>query len=123
MRRKEEWLFPLSVTPALQGARGDQWRELTEHITSLDEDHVDSLAFGLMMIQLCGCATCQPGCYKLSLGCGTCAYRTVANIKGTDSQVLRRFQNARSQVEQFIQTQDMGTVFPINSIKIAVAGD
>jgi hypothetical protein len=123
MRRKEEWLFPLSVSPSLQSARGDQWRELTEHISTLDEEHIDSLAFGLMMIQLCGCATCQPGCYKLSLGCSTCAYRTVANIKGTDSQVLRRFQNARSQVEQFIQTESIDAVYPTSNITIAVAGD
>ena len=123
MRRKEEWLFPLSVTPSLQNARGDQWRELTDYVSSLDEEHIDSLAFGLMMVQLCGCATCQPGCYKLSLGCTTCAYRTVANIKGTDSQVLRRFQMARGQVEQFIQTKQMGAVYPVSAITIAVAGD
>lgn len=102
MRHKDEWLFPLSATPVLNGARGKSWQELTEYIGTLEEDHEDSLAFGLMMVQLCGCASCQPGSYKLSLGCGTCAYRTVANIKSTDSQLLRRYHSARIQVQQFL---------------------
>lgn len=106
MRCKDEWLFPLSVTTELHEARGESWQELTGYISTLDETHEDSLAFGLMMIQLCGCATCQPGCYKLSLGCGTCAYRTVANIKGADSQLLRRYHGAREQVRQFLYPQE-----------------
>ncbi len=101
-QHNDEWLYPHSVTPQLQQARGMTWRELTEYISMLEEDHEDSLAFSLMMIRLCGCATCQPGCYKLSLGCGTCAFRTIANLKSPDSQLVRRYQAAREEVQQFL---------------------
>ncbi len=102
MRQKDEWIYPHVVTAHLGAARGDTWRELTEQVASLDEDHPDSLAFSLMMIRLCGCASCQPGSYKLSLGCTTCAFRTVANLKGTDGQLLRRYHIARDEVQEFM---------------------
>lgn len=102
MRGNNEWMFPLSATPLLREARGDEWRELTNYVESLDEEHEDSLAFALMMVKICGCLNCQPGGYKLSLGCGTCAFRAAANLKGTDHQVLRRYRAAREEVNCFL---------------------
>ena len=102
MRLRYEWMFPHSALPALLDARGDQWRELVQRISTLDEEHEDSLGFMLMMVRLCGCATCQPGSFRLSLGCGTCAYRTVANSKGSDGQLIQNFYIARDEVITFV---------------------
>lgn len=106
MRPKYEWMFPHAAAPQLSGARGESWRELVEYVSTLDEQHEDSLAFTLMMVRLCGCVSCQPGCFKLSLGCATCAYRTVANLKTTDSQLVRRFQSAREEIQSFLTIQE-----------------
>ncbi len=106
MHPKDEWIYPHAVTAQLAGARGETWRELAEYVASLDEDHADSLAFALMMIRLCGCASCQPGSYKLSLGCATCAFRTVSNLKSSDGQMLRRYHAARDEVHSFLSQRE-----------------
>lgn len=106
MRGNNEWLYPASATPQLREARGDEWRELTEYVASLEEEHEDSLAFALMMVKICGCLNCQPGGYKLSLGCGTCAFRAAANLKGSDNQLLRRYQSSREEVLTFLETKE-----------------
>jgi hypothetical protein len=106
MRGNNEWMFPVSATPLIREARGDEWRELTEYVESLDEEHEDSLAFTLMMVKICGCLSCQPGGYKLSLGCSTCAFRASANLKGSDNQVLRRYQAAREEVRTFLSERE-----------------
>lgn len=105
MRQRDEWLYPHWVTPHLQQARGPLWGELIEYLATLDESHEDSLAFALLMIRLCGCTGCQPGSYKLSLGCATCAFRTVANTKGSDNALLRRYQSAREEIQHFLAEQ------------------
>ncbi len=102
MRGNDEWMYPHAITPRLGEARGESWQELTHYIASLDEDHEDSLAFTLMMIRLCGCDSCQPGGFRLSLGCETCAFRTIANTKGSDSQLVRGYDAARNEVQQFL---------------------
>lgn len=101
MRLRYEWMFPHSATAALRDARGEQWRDLVEHISQLDEEDEQSLGFTLMMVRMCGCATCQPGSFRLSLGCGTCAYRTVANAKGSDMQLIQNFHVACDEIAIF----------------------
>jgi hypothetical protein len=102
MRGSDQWLYPHAVTPLLADARGESWRELTQYLAPLEEEHEDCLAFSLMMIRLCGCVSCQPGGYRLSLGCGTCAFRTVANVKGSDIHLLKEYNAARHEVLQFL---------------------
>ncbi|MDQ4074910.1 MAG: hypothetical protein M3220_01550 [Chloroflexota bacterium] len=106
MRQKDEWMYPHAVTGQLGEARGEAWQELTEHIATLDEEHLDSLAFQLVMVRLCGCATCQPGSYRLSLGCATCAFRTVSNLKTSDGQLIRRYHTARDEVQAFLTSRE-----------------
>lgn len=105
MYRNNELMFPHSAVPALKGVRNGAWLELTEHIETLDEADEESLAFTLMMVRLCGCLNCQPGSYRLSLGCGTCASRVVASFKGSDAALLRRFRKAREEVEAFLASR------------------
>ncbi|HBY92835.1 MAG TPA: hypothetical protein DEP84_02555 [Chloroflexi bacterium] len=106
MYRNNELMFPHSAIPALRGVRNGAWLELTEHIEQLDEANEESLAFTLMMVRLCGCLNCQPGSYKLSLGCDTCASRAVTSFKGSDSALLRRFRKAKEEVEAFLASHE-----------------
>lgn len=103
MYPRSEILFPHRSITALRNLRGNQWRELVEHVLSLPEDHLDSLAFSLMIIQLCECLNCDLGSYKASLGCTTCAKRAVLAVKGPDRLLLRHFEKAKREVSKFLQ--------------------
>jgi hypothetical protein len=106
MYRNNELMFPHSAVSALKGVRSGAWAELTEHVAQLDEADEESLAFQLMMIRLCGCLNCQPGSYKLSLGCDTCASRAAAGFKGSDSALLRRFRKAQEEIRAFLASRE-----------------
>lgn len=117
MFRNNELMFPHRAVSALTAVRNGAWQELTERIALLDEAEDESLAFSLMMIKLCGCLKCQPGCYKLSLGCTTCASRAVASFKGPDSALIRRFRKAHEEIQSFLAAQG-GTFIPLDDVEI-----
>jgi hypothetical protein len=100
--KNNELLFPHRSIGSLRHVRNGQWRDLVERIADLPETDPDSLAFSLMMIKLCGCLKCQPGSYKLSLGCSTCAKRTLASFKRSDAALMRRFQSARKEIDAYL---------------------
>ena len=95
-------LYPNTVTRELADLRTSTWYDFVKEIESLDDTHEDALAFQLTMIDLCGCLRCQPGSYRLSLGCKTCASRTVSNYAGSDASLLRRFKKAKSKIGEFL---------------------
>lgn len=102
-------MFPHSAVSALKEARNGDWSELVDRIEQLDEADSESLAFALLMIRLCGCLNCQPGGFKLSLGCRTCAFRAVAGFKGNDAALLRNFRKAHKEIEDFLATREATT--------------
>jgi len=57
-----------------------------------------AFAFGLMMIRLDGCLTCHADSYRAMRGCTTCAQQTIARFKGSDEELLQRFEWARRDV-------------------------
>jgi hypothetical protein len=97
-----EILFPHSRVSGLKKLKGDQWRELTEHVASLPETHEDALAFSHMMIKLCDCLNCDLGSYKAALGCAACSQRTINALRDTDQQLLRRFSKSRTDVNTYL---------------------
>ncbi len=99
-------LFPHECAMELRDARGEKWRALVERIASLPEDHEDSLAFALLMVQLCGCLECDLSSYKRSLGCPTCAQRTLHNNKSSENALLKRFERAKEEVQQFLAQRE-----------------
>ena len=103
MYPRTEILFPHRSVSALKGLRGDQWQKLIERVAALPETHEDSLAFSLMMIELCDCVNCDLGSYKASLGCSTCARRTIITIKGSDAILMRRFEKAKEEVLAYLE--------------------
>ena len=104
---RAEILFPHKSVSALSTVRETKWRELARRVASLPEDHPDSLAFSLMMIKQCSCLDCNPDRYKALMGCAACAKRTVAGYKGLDDMLLRSFQKARDEVNEYLQARSM----------------
>jgi hypothetical protein len=100
---RAEILFPHKSVSSLSSVRETKWRELARRVAGLPEDHPDSLAFSLMMIRQCSCLDCNPDRYKALMGCAACAKRTVAGYKGQDDALLRAFQKARSEVDQYLE--------------------
>ncbi len=100
---RAEILFPHKSVSSLAAIRESKWRELARRVSSLPEDHPDSLAFSLMMIRHCSCLDCNPDRYKALMGCSACAKRTVGGFKGGDEVLLRAFQKARAEVDDFLR--------------------
>jgi len=115
MYPRSEILFPHRCVSTLKRLRGPQWQELAARIASLPENHVDSLAFALMMIRMCKCMNCDLGSYKASLGCCACARRAINAHKGSDGVLIRCFERAREELLEYlksigVQVQEDGTV-------------
>ncbi len=100
------FLFPHESVSELKELRDGQWSKLAEEVANLPETHKDSLAFSLMMIRICGCLRCTN--YKASLGCTVCSQRAVRNSKAPDNTLLRLFQRAQEEVDEFLETRKNG---------------
>ena len=97
-----ELLFPERVVPHLKGARGEDWDELVEMVCEQEPDSVDGLGFSLMMMRVNGCMTCHAGSHRARLGCTACAQQTTRRYKGSDKELLNRFDKARKDVVTYI---------------------
>ncbi|MGE5262319.1 MAG: hypothetical protein ACM3S0_02975 [Acidobacteriota bacterium] len=104
---RAEILFPHKSVSSLSTVRESKWRELARRVASLPEDHPDSLAFSLMMIRQCSCLDCNPDRYKALMGCAACAKRTVAGYKGADDALLRAFNKARVEVNEYLENRSL----------------
>ncbi len=101
-----EILFPPRCIAQLRNLRGEQWARFIDHLTRLPDDHEDVLGFSLMMIQLGSCLTCNLDSYRASLGCCTCARRTVTGFKGSDEDLIRLFEEAREKVRAYLRGEE-----------------
>jgi hypothetical protein len=104
MYPRSEILFPHRCVKTLQRLRGLEWRALAKRIAALSETHVDSLAFSLMMIRLNKCLNCDLGSYKASLGCCACARRAINSFKGTDVQLIEKFEATKRDLLEYLDT-------------------
>jgi hypothetical protein len=102
-----EILFPSRCIPQLRNLRGYEWAELIDHIASVPDGHEDVLGFSLMMIRLGSCLTCDLDSYRASLGCCTCARRSVAGFKGSDRELIRMFEEAREEVRAYLASDEI----------------
>ncbi|MFZ5917448.1 MAG: hypothetical protein ACOYZ7_10970 [Chloroflexota bacterium] len=106
MYPRSEILFPHRCVSSLRQLRGPKWQVLIDRVSVLPERHVDALAFSLMMIKLNKCLNCDLGSYKASLGCCACARRAINSFKGTDNQLVKKFEAARRELLEYLQSQD-----------------
>ena len=102
-----EILFPPRCIPQLRDLRGSAWARLIDRLSNLPDGHEDMLGFSLMMIRLGSCLTCDLDSYRASLGCCTCACRSVAGFKGSDKELIRRFEKAREEVREFLDSDQI----------------
>lgn len=102
MYPRSEILFPHRCVASLKWLRGPKWRALVERVAALPERHVDALAFSLMMITMNKCLNCDLGSYKASLGCCACARRAINSFKGTESQLIKKFEAARKELLEYL---------------------
>ena len=99
-----EILFPSRCIPQLRDLRKKEWAVLVQRIMDLPDGHEDVLAFSLMIIRMASCLTCDLDSYRASLGCCTCAQRTVVGFKGPDRDLVTRFDESREEVREFLES-------------------
>jgi len=100
MYPESEILFPYRAISPLRRERGEVWRELVNRVACQQDGREDTLAFSLMMIRLCDCLNCDQSSYKASLGCISCAQRTVAAEKTSDVMLQQTFEQTRVEIRQ-----------------------
>lgn len=102
MYPESEILFPYRAIVSLRRERGAEWQELVDRVAQQQDGSEDTLAFSLMMIRLCDCLNCDQSSYKASLGCTSCARRTVATEKASDAKLSQQFERTRLEIRQHL---------------------
>ena len=97
-----EMLFPSRVIPTLKNLRGTAWRNLVEKVAQQEDGADGTLAFGLMMIRLNGCLTCQSDSYKAMRGCTACAQQMICRFKDSDEALIKLFKQAKQEVNEYL---------------------
>ena len=120
MYAENDLLFPANVIPRLNRSRGASWQTLVEQVSALPEDHPESLAFSLMMINLNGCLNCETDSYRAMRGCLACTQQTLRRYKGSDEELIRTYQGAQQDLADQLQPQYIQLEFePATSAKAA----
>lgn len=102
MYADNELLFPTNAITNLKNARDAEWGGLVDRVCRLPEDHVERLAFSLMMIRLDGCLNCETDSYRAMKGCVACAKQTLRRYKGSDRELRVEYEIALGDVESFL---------------------
>lgn len=97
-----ELLFPSRVIPLLRDLRDESWAALIDRISKLDPDHIDHLAFVLLMVRLGGCASCNADSFRAMRGCTQCAKLTVKRFRGKEYEITAQFNEAKQEIERFL---------------------
>jgi hypothetical protein len=100
---KAELLFPAHLIPSLRDLRGEEWRALIDHVSTLPETHLDSLAFVLMMIEIDGCLRCNSNNFKFLRGCFLCATQTVQSLKLSDAELIELYNKTKQELNAHLQ--------------------
>jgi hypothetical protein len=97
-----EMLFPMRVVSSLADLRGVSWKRLVARIGELEEDEPDALAFGLLMIRLSGCVTCQADSFRALRGCTACARQAILRFRGSDQDITRQYEKSRKEIQIYL---------------------
>jgi hypothetical protein len=109
-----EILFAPHCIPELRDLRGPEWADLVDQIASLPDGHVDVLGFSLLVVELSSCLTCDLDSYRATLGCCTCAQRSVSGFKGDDEELIALFESKRREVREYLESDEVPT--PITAL-------
>ena len=98
-------LFPPRAIPTLRGLRGEAWRNLIDQIMEQEPTSLDRGAFVLMMVRLGGCSTCQADSFRAMRGCIQCSSQTIHRFRGTDEELIKLFNEARSDIDRYNESK------------------
>jgi hypothetical protein len=115
-----EILFPPRCIEQLGDLRGPKWQDLIRRVSQLPHNHDEVLAFGLLMIRLGSCLTCDLDSYRASLGCCTCARRTVSGYKEDDASLLELYEKSLVEVRSYVDKQQPLSVALMLAERIAI---
>jgi hypothetical protein len=102
-----EILFAPHCIPELRDLRGPKWSRLVARIASLPDGHIEVLGFSLTVVDLSSCLTCDLDSYRATLGCCTCAQRSVSGFKGTDEELIALFKENRERVRKYLRSDEV----------------
>ena len=102
-----EILFPPRCIQQLRDLRGPKWQALIRDISLLSSNHEKVLAFGLMMIRQDGCLTCHADSYRAMRGCSLCAQQAVTRFKGSDSELIAAYEQAKKDILRWHLTSEL----------------
>jgi len=101
-------LFTPRLISQLRDLRGESWTNLIDYLADLPDTHPDALSFCMMMIHLGGCLSCEMDNYRAQRGCLACSRQTILSFKGSDSQLIKRYEKARQTIrEELTDTVDL----------------
>lgn len=109
-----EILFAPHCIPELRDLRGPKWAKLVDRIASLPDGHIDVLGFSLLVVELSSCLTCDLDSYRATLGCCTCAQRSVSGFKGDDVELIALFKSKRREVVDYLESDQVPS--PISTL-------
>ena len=98
-----ELLFPSRLIPHLKNFRGAVWEDLIEEITKNDNTSNEYLAFVLLMVRLAGCVSCNPHSFRAIKGCTQCSRQTIRRFRGTDEELVQKFEQSLEEVTQHLE--------------------
>lgn len=111
-------LFPPRLIPSLRNLRGPEWCELIDKLSQhSDEKHPDILAFSLMMVRHNSCLSCHPHSFRAMRGCTTCAQQMIHRYKGSDRELVKRWEDARQEILNWLEENQA----PAASISLNIA--
>jgi len=108
-----ELLFPPDTIPLLRQTRGEEWRALVDRVTSLADDDPESMAFSLLMVRLNCCMACETDSYRAMRGCTPCARQTLHRFKGSDADLLERYEEALMDLREYLEPRPESTRSPV----------
>ena len=95
-------IFPPRMISTLSNERSSVWKDLVARTQNSDSDSPEKVAFILMMARLNNCASCNADSYRAIQGCYTCARQALKRFHGTDEELVRLFDVARSEIILYI---------------------
>jgi hypothetical protein len=108
-------IFPPRVIALLNNDRGAAWRQLVTTVEITEPVSPEQMAFILMMARLNNCAACNADSYRAIHGCTACAKQTLRRFHGSDEDLRRLYEIAKTDVMVFIQKKIL-TPMPLNGI-------
>jgi hypothetical protein len=99
---KTEVLFPPWMIPELRDLRGESWSVLVDRVVELPVADPERLAFLFMMVRLGGCTSCHADAYWAMQGCARCSRNTINRFRGSDEELLKRYQVALQEIQEFL---------------------